>query len=259
MKKITKILAMIMSGALLISSAMSAAFMETFETSSKVQEAVSAQFEAGAETVEVNILFQEVDYMTIANETYEESKEYVASLEDPPYTAEELEAIRKAYHEKIYFERLNAAREERAYAIAEELGIETTMVTFLYGNPVMICEITAEQLGKAEDHTLVRWITIAEDDPYPATITMYGTESEGTTTPSVSILAGDANGNFSLDIGDVVKIMNYVTNAEAYPLTVYELENADVYCKGDGVNNMDALSVQKKLAGLIYDLPESYE
>ena len=41
-------------------------------------------------------------------------------------------------------------------------------------------------------------------------------------------------------------------------LTVTGLINADVYQCGDGIGNMDALAVQKKIAQLITGLPESY-
>ena len=41
-------------------------------------------------------------------------------------------------------------------------------------------------------------------------------------------------------------------------LTSEQIKNADVYQRGDGISNMDALAVQKKIAQLIASLPESY-
>lgn len=68
---------------------------------------------------------------------------------------------------------------------------------------------------------------------------------------------GDANLDGEVTIDDVVKIMSHVSSASSYPLTDEEKNNADVYQRGDGISNMDALAVQKKLAQLIQELPES--
>jgi len=52
--------------------------------------------------------------------------------------------------------------------------------------------------------------------------------------------------------------MSFASNPQKYPLTDQQLDICDVYQRGDGINNMDALSVRKKLAQLINDLPESF-
>ena len=41
-------------------------------------------------------------------------------------------------------------------------------------------------------------------------------------------------------------------------LTDQGLNNADVYQRGDGIGNMDALAVQKSIAQLLDELPESF-
>jgi len=70
---------------------------------------------------------------------------------------------------------------------------------------------------------------------------------------------GDADVDGDVDITDAAKIMSYVANPDKYPLTPQGLVNADVYQNGDGVSNMDALSIRKRLAQIITELPESYK
>ena len=85
-------------------------------------------------------------------------------------------------------------------------------------------------------------------------------DPEGETTtddlPAVT-LWGDADCNGVVNINDAAVIMSYVSNKEANPLTPQGLANGDVYQNGDGISNMDALSIQKKLAQLLATLPES--
>ena len=72
-------------------------------------------------------------------------------------------------------------------------------------------------------------------------------------------LWGDADVDGKVGISDVVKVMMYVANKEANPITPQGLINADVYENGDGVFVSDALSIQKKIAQMIDELPESYK
>lgn len=78
------------------------------------------------------------------------------------------------------------------------------------------------------------------------------------TTESVGKVYGDADLSGNLEINDAARIMSYVSNSEKYPLSAEALDLVDVYQRGDGVSNMDALAVQKKLAQLLSSLPESY-
>ena len=51
--------------------------------------------------------------------------------------------------------------------------------------------------------------------------------------------------------------MSYVSSKVSYPISAQGLLNADVYMNGDGISNMDALSIQRRLADVILELPES--
>ncbi len=67
---------------------------------------------------------------------------------------------------------------------------------------------------------------------------------------------GDADGDSELTITDVVVIMVHVVTPGG-TLTAEQIGNADVYQRGDGISNMDALAVQKRIAQLLTSLPES--
>lgn len=67
---------------------------------------------------------------------------------------------------------------------------------------------------------------------------------------------GDADGDGELTITDVVVIMVHVVTPGG-TLTAEQIGNADVYQRGDGISNMDALAVQKRIAQLLTSLPES--
>jgi aryl-phospho-beta-D-glucosidase BglC (GH1 family) len=71
-------------------------------------------------------------------------------------------------------------------------------------------------------------------------------------------ILGDVDGNGSITVNDAVIILSYVANSEKYPLDATTLDLADVYSRGDGVSNNDALSIQKYCAQVLPSLPESY-
>ncbi|MCR5600289.1 MAG: endo-1,4-beta-xylanase, partial [Ruminococcus sp.] len=69
---------------------------------------------------------------------------------------------------------------------------------------------------------------------------------------------GDANNDGSVDMGDVVLIMQSLANPDKYKVTGAGAYNADVSEAGGGITNTDALTIQKYLLGLISKLPESW-
>ncbi|MBQ8297975.1 MAG: glycoside hydrolase [Ruminococcus sp.] len=101
---------------------------------------------------------------------------------------------------------------------------------------------------------------ISSEEPTTEPVTDEPTTAPPTTETSSAEeeIFGDANLSGELEISDAVKIMSHVTDKVKYPLTDAEANLADVYQRGDGISNMDALSVQKKLAQLITELPETY-
>lgn len=61
---------------------------------------------------------------------------------------------------------------------------------------------------------------------------------------------GDANNDGELRLNDAVLIMQAIGNPGEYQLDAQQRFNADIYGNGDGLTNMDALTVQRKLIGL---------
>ena len=61
---------------------------------------------------------------------------------------------------------------------------------------------------------------------------------------------GDANNDGELSIADAVSIMQTIGNPDEYTLTPQGKFNADIAGNYDGITNMDALAVQKKLLNL---------
>lgn len=106
-------------------------------------------------------------------------------------------------------------------------------------------------------------IVITPNPDVTTTTTTTAPDVEPTTTTTTTapveedIVYGDADNNGVLELNDAVKIMCWIVDEQNNPMTEQEKDNADVYQRGDGVNNMDALAIQKKLAQLIPSLPES--
>ncbi|MBR4626250.1 MAG: carbohydrate-binding domain-containing protein [Ruminococcus sp.] len=72
-----------------------------------------------------------------------------------------------------------------------------------------------------------------------------------------TVTYGDANCDGEVNMADAVLIMQSIGNPDKYQLTDKGADNADVFDRGDGVTNRDALSIQKYKLGLINTLPES--
>ena len=79
----------------------------------------------------------------------------------------------------------------------------------------------------------------------------YGYSTTTTTTKPIETpetkRSGDANNNGVVKMNDAVLIMQNVANPDEYKMTDAGEYNADVHNTGDGITNMDALSVQKML------------
>lgn len=95
------------------------------------------------------------------------------------------------------------------------------------------------------------------------TTTTTSGKDEPTTVPPTTlpydVVWGDADDDGDVTINDAVLIMSYVTNRISYPIPEDILVRIDVYAHGDGISNMDALSVQKHCANIIDTLPESFQ
>ena len=106
---------------------------------------------------------------------------------------------------------------------------------------------------------IVYAVPLASDKPIATTTTSITTTTTSTTAAPVSaILWGDANCDGNVTVADAVAILQYVANADKYPLNENGKRNADVYNNGDGITARDALSIQMLDANILASLPESF-
>lgn len=74
---------------------------------------------------------------------------------------------------------------------------------------------------------------------------------------AAALLPGDANADGKVTLADALAILQYVANADKYPLSDSGLRNADVFMRGDGITGMDAVAVQQYDTGVVDALPVS--
>ncbi len=118
-------------------------------------------------------------------------------------------------------------------------------------------DYSREGLEISEDTLLLtELIPVYVDDELVWGVEPDGGNSESTTAPS-GIVYGDADLDGEVKMADVIRVMCYSSNEEMFPLEDEALNNCDVYQRGDGVTLSDALSIQKKVAQVIEELPES--
>ncbi|MGN0580037.1 MAG: cellulase family glycosylhydrolase [Ruminococcus sp.] len=95
------------------------------------------------------------------------------------------------------------------------------------------------------------------DKPTETTEKPVNTTVPTTDIPDDDVVYGDADLSGSVTINDVVVIMCYAADPSNNQISTEQINNADVFRRGDGVNASDAVSVQKYLAKILSDLPES--
>ncbi len=148
------------------------------------------------------------------------------------------------------------------YTLTDMTLVNSKDVVFkLYSKSVKAGDV--ENLGEnGQSSGCVHYVALAATDkPVETTTTTVTTTVPETTTtttaPDNDVLLGDADLNGTVELNDAVKIMCNVADGTANPLTEAEADAGDVYQRGDGISNMDALAIQKYLAQLIPSLPES--
>ena len=76
---------------------------------------------------------------------------------------------------------------------------------------------------------------------------------------AADVVYGDANCDGVVTMADASAIFQSIGNPDKYALSANGAANADVYNRGDGITAADAISVQKYMASLISELPESWK
>ena len=110
--------------------------------------------------------------------------------------------------------------------------------------------------------TTVTTTTVTTTEPVTTTTQPVTT----TTQPDISVTKwGDTNLSGEVELGDAVLILQAISNPEKYGIngtddthiTAQGMINGDVDQNGNGLTAKDALSIQKYIAKLIDELPES--
>lgn len=99
-----------------------------------------------------------------------------------------------------------------------------------------------------------------------STIPVSGSSFAAAAADASDIVYGDANCDGSVDMSDAVLIMQSLSNPDKYGLngsdashiTLDGLNFGDVYERGDGITNADALAIQRYKLNLIPSLPETW-
>ena len=75
---------------------------------------------------------------------------------------------------------------------------------------------------------------------------------------ATNFIYGDANYDQELTVADPTLIMQALSNPSDFKLTGEGADRGDVNNRGDGITAADALAIQKYMAGIISELPESW-
>ena len=150
---------------------------------------------------------------------------------------------------------VSQAKTPDALAAAGQESPEVTTTTTV--TTTIVTTTTAQETTTAPDTTsLPDTTSAAETTTTAAAVTAPVTDPE-------DYLAGDANCDGFVNLADAVMIMQSIANPDKYGegkpdgITAKGSLNGDVYNKGDGVTNKDALAIQRFKLGLITALPES--
>ena len=118
-------------------------------------------FAAGAQTVDVNILFWARPEQEIRAWAASQADEYVLPLlDDPAYSDEEISRIREAYYTRIYEKAYNSRSTDRANEILALAGICAEDAVCDHEAHWISCSVTQEQIKAIENLDYLRRIML---------------------------------------------------------------------------------------------------
>lgn len=208
-------------------------YVEQSNTSSTVlSDKLMAEIDAGKQTIEVTMLYKDIDLSEIIQEVRQKGEEYQNSLDPNVYTPDEINEMTGAYKENLNAELINSATATYRQTICDYLGIKMENVTFI-GNTRMICTLTPEQIyTAAESDWLDKSIILREefvsgDDigyttTLPTETTMIETTTTTTTTTTTDstttpVVTTEAQGNLTSESSETTITGN--TSTEMFQST----------------------------------------
>ncbi|MBR1822839.1 MAG: glycoside hydrolase family 9 protein [Ruminococcus sp.] len=137
----------------------------------------------------------------------------------------------------------------------------TTTTTTTSETTTTTTETTTSSTSSSSETSTESTTTVTETSSTSSQESTTTTSSQN--TPSVT-LAGDANCDGTVSIADAVLIMQSIANPSKFGLsgsdethiTAQGSANGDVNGNGNGITNLDALTIQKYMLNLISKLPE---
>lgn len=240
MKMANRIIAAIISAPMLIISipavyaAEEKAPVETYTEQSEVIKEFPAT---------VQLWYEDILDSDIRSAAGAEADKYIETVDTEELTPTEIEKIYFTYFNAKNIELHKEAYAERSAAILSSLGIDADKAVCSGLAPLIICEITEEQYISALNNEVIT--SVSKHEP------LEDTQDMTTMMEETSILPGDANCDYKLTVADAVAVLQYIANAEKYPLSPQGKVNADIDGV-PGITGTDAIAIQCIDAGVEY-------
>ena len=216
-----------------------------FSARYKVSDEIKERMEQEQTAIPVVLTYENMSLYNV-EKTYtskvNEYKKFMAK-QSAKYTAEEKQKLIEDFKTTTWTNLISRERENRVKYVLKYSDLSIDDVAYSIGESKISCTLTPEQIDNIADSNnikSIRMIYVGED---------FDTENQAF-YDSFSPVEGDANGDKKVSISDSVRILQYVANAEKYPLSPTLLVNADI-ADNDGVSAYDASYIQKIDAGLV--------
>ncbi|GEM_PF-2621533 len=217
-----------------------------FSARYKVSDEIKERMEQEQTAIPVVLTYENMSLYNV-EKTYtskvNDYKELIAMQYAFNYTAEEKKKLIEDFKTTTWTNLISRERENRVKYVLKYSDLSIDDVSYSIGESKISCTLTPEQIDNIADSNnikSIRMIYVGED---------FDTENQAF-YDSFSPVEGDANGDKRVSISDSVCILQYIANAEKYPLSPTLLVNADI-ADNDGVSAYDASYIQKIDAGLV--------
>lgn len=213
----------------------------------RIPDDINEKIVAGVTEIPVVITYTDMSFDKISESYTTEINDYKKLLAKQPaekYTAEQKKTLLEDYKTKTWHTLVSNSRKNAIKSAARSIGIKVDDIqNYWIEDSRLVCTMTPEQIKNTSLVNCVKSMRLLSDsDDIDRDNQAY--------YDSFSPVEGDANGDKRVSISDSVRILQYIANAEKYPLSPTLLVNADI-ADNDGVTAYDARYIQKIDAGLI--------
>ena len=217
-----------------------------FSARYKVSDEIKERMEQEQTAIPVVLTYENMSLYNV-EKTYtskvNDYKELIAMQYAFNYTAEEKKKLIEDFKTTTWTNLISRERENRVKYVLKYSDLSIDDVSYSIGESKISCTLTPEQIDNIADSNNIKSIRIIYDGED------FDTENQAY-YDSFSPVEGDANGDKRVSISDSVCILQYIANAEKYPISPTLLVNSDI-ADNDGVSAYDASYIQKIDAGLV--------